>query len=424
FITAVSSPPQRFRISHEESDLRMVRRLLDCDDLPPPSPRYPLRRFSSESEGGNRKNLVIFLLESWSAKDLGCLGGKAGVTPFFDGLAQKGLLFRNFFATGIRTPEALISVLYSFPNQPVRPIMGRSAIYQTHWRSLSQILSEAGYRTSFLYGRDLEFAHAREFLQFIRFDQVIDKRDFPSSAPPTGDSWAGYDDEELMHQADREFSRQGSHPFFAVISTMNTHPPFTIPKGFPRAFPPTSLSNKFLNSLHYSDYALGKFFKVAESKPYFQNTVFLLVADHARTREEVSLSAQHHIPLLIYAPGVVKPGVREVVGSQVDLLPTVLGLLQLKASHASWGRNLLQVGEEDGFAVSVSGNEVRWRNGKYLLNDSLTDQSPFLFDIIKDPDCTTDLWEKKEKLGKGLQAQLRAYISLSQALLYQNRIHP
>jgi len=115
------------------------------------------------------------------------------------------------------------------------------------------------------------------------------------------------------------------------------------------------------------------------------------MADHARTGEGLSLSDQHHIPLLAYAPGTLPPSINQVVDSQVDPVPTILGLLQLKARQASWGRDLGEVSKDQEFAVSVVGDEVRWRDSRYLLNDTLTDHPPPLFDLTKDPGCNTDV---------------------------------
>jgi len=426
FITTVSSSPsnQQFRFSTEELNIRTTRDLLASDGSAFLSARFPLVRESPGTDQGNRKNVVIFLLESWSGEDIGCLGSQKGVTPVFDGLARKGLLFNHFYATGIRTPEGVFSILCSFPNQPQRPIMGWPAIYQDHWRSISQILSEVGYHNIFIYGRDLDFARIKEFLQFIRFHKIIDKRDFPPAASPTADSWSGYDDEEVMRLADEEFASIKDRPFLAVVSTMNTHPPFHTPKGFPLAFPSTSLSNKFLNALKYSDHTLGFLLELARKRAYFKDTIFLFVADHARTGEGLSLSDQHHIPFLVYAPGTISPSINQAVGSQVDLVPTILGLLQLKVRHASWGRDLREVPQDKGFAVSVVGDEVRWRDSKYLLNDTLMDQPPLLFDLTKDPHCNTDVWRQRRETGKILKTKVRAYISLSQSLLRQNRVYP
>jgi hypothetical protein len=108
----------------------------------------------------------------------------------------------------------------------------------------------------------------------------------------------------------------------------------------------------------------------------------------------------------------------------VDLVPTILGLLQLKARHASWGRDLREVSQDKGFAVSVVGDEVRWRNSKYLLNDTLMDHPPLLFDLTKDPHCNTNVWRQRRETGEILRTKVRAYISLSQSLLRQNRVYP
>jgi hypothetical protein len=184
------------------------------------------------------------------------------------------------------------------------------------------------------------------------------------------------------------------------------------------------VTNKYLNSVKYTDTTLGSFFQLARSRPYFENTVFLFLADHARTRDKFNLADQHYIPLLIYAPGHVSPGINPVVGSQVDLLPTILDLLQLKARHASWGRNLLKLPKNQGFAFCVVGGEGRWHGDGYLLSDHLSRRPPLLFDTTKDPECTKNLWQKRKRVAEALRTKLRAYLSLSQTLLRQNRIHP
>ena len=424
FKASISFTGRQFQFYNEGFNISTTRDLLGCSQAPPPSPRYPLLRESPGTEQGNRKNIVIFVLESWSSQDMGCLGSKADVTPVFDDLARKGLLFTRFYATGIRTPEGMLSILCSFPNQPSRTTMERPVVYQTHWRSISQILDEVGYRNLFISGRSLKFANMEEFLRLVHFHTIIGKGDFPSSVSASKDSWAGYSDEDVMRRADEEFAHVKDRPFLGVIYTMNSHSPFEIPPGFQTAYPPTSVTNKYLNSVKYTDTTLRSFFQLARSRPYFKNTIFLFVADHARTREKFNLADQHYIPLLIYAPGHVSPGLNPVVGSQADLLPTILDLLQLKAQHASWGRDLLKLRKDQGFAFCVVGSEGRWHESRYLLNDNLGRRPPLLFDTTKDPKCTKNLWSKEREVAEALRTKLRAYLSLSQTLLHQNRIYP
>jgi len=154
----------------------------------------------------------------------------------------------------------------------------------------------------------------------------------------------GYHDEDVMRKADEEFTSQNGNPFLGVIYTINTHPPFPIPKGFPEAYSPKDMTNKYYNSLRYSDHALEIFFNLAKTRPYFKDTIFVFVSDHAAHATK-SIFDQHHIPMLVYSPDYIQPGINPVVGSQLDLLPTILGLLQLKTPHSSWGRNLFEVRE-------------------------------------------------------------------------------
>jgi len=176
--TSTFLPSGKFTFSTEEANVLTVRELLDIRQSPVVDKDYPLLRISQGTDGGNRKNVVIFILESWSGKDIGCLGSGNNVTPFFDGLARQGTLFTNFFATGVRTAEGVFSILCSFPNQPLKPIMDRPVVYQTRWRPLSQILAETGYQTLFVHGASLNFDSLNKFLKYIGFKKIIDKRKF------------------------------------------------------------------------------------------------------------------------------------------------------------------------------------------------------------------------------------------------------
>lgn len=422
--TSVAGERERFHFGDDATNICTVRGLLGIDAAAPLSDRHPLLRTSPGTAGGNRKNVVIFVLESWSGKDIGCLGGRPDATPAFDALARQGLLFTNFQATGIRTAEGMVSILCAFPNMPVLPVLKRHEAFQTHWRAISQILAETGYTNIFIHGRDLDFDNVTDFLRLIHFDRIIDRRDFPPSVSPVSDAWPGYNDMDVMRRADEVFAAQGGKPFLGTIYLMNSHPPFMTPEDFPKLVKPTSNANKFLNSLHYTDAALGTFFDCARKQPYFKDTYFLFVADHARTGDKFTLSSKHHIPFLIYAPEMIKPGVRAAAAAQTDILPTVLGLLNLGARHASWGRDLLATPDERGFAVSVEGSEIRWRDQERLLNDSLSSQSPQLFDFKQDPKCENDVAAGQPQVAAELQKKLHAWLSLSQTMLDQNRIYP
>ena len=422
-ITTMIGGDSRYRFFDEAENSRRVLAMLGDQDSTPAMQQYPLLRISPGVTGGNRKNVVMFILESWTARDVAGLGGDESVTPTFAALSRQGLLFTRFHASGIRTAEGVFSILASFPNQPHRPVMNRPAASQVRWRSLAEILVETGYETMFINGKSLEHDNIRHFLKGLGFGLVIDRDSFPESMQMHEGSWKGFHDEESMRVAHDWFSSRGENPFFGVIYTMDTHPPFLTPDDFPLMFEPNKGANRFLNALHYSDFSLKVFFDLAREQPYFENTVFLFVADHSRTRDKFTMADQHHIPFLIYAPGYVDAGSNTTVASQLDVLPTVLGLLNLSAPHASFGRDLITA-QDNGFAMVVAGSEVRWHQDGYLLSDALTRAPPFLCYQAEDPQCEKNLWRQNSERGERMQQRLRSYVSLSQTLLFEDRVYP
>ena len=141
--TAFDPADSRYRFFDEETNRSTVRRLLTRDSAPAAESQFPLLRRSPGVADGNRKNVVLFILESWSGKDVAGLGGEAAITPTFARLSAEGLLFTKFYSSGIRTAEGIFSILQSFPNQPQHPVLDRKLAAQVRWRSLGEILGEA-----------------------------------------------------------------------------------------------------------------------------------------------------------------------------------------------------------------------------------------------------------------------------------------
>ena len=427
--TAFRASERQYAFYDEAHNLRVVRRLLGLEGAEPEDPTYPLLRVSPGTPTGNRKNVVLFILESWSAKDVTCLGGRPGVTPVFDDLARDGRLFTNFHANGVRTAEGIFATTCSFPNQPVRRVLNRPVGWQTRWRSLGEVLDDAGYRTVFIHGRDLGFDEMESFLCGIGFREIIDRDDFPPSTSASNDAWPGYSDEAVVRRADEEFAAEAGRPFFGVIYTMNTHAPFPVPEGYPLLFDPGDPEGRFLNAMNYADYTLGVFFELARTRAYFKDTIFLFVADHARSghlRQALgyTFADMHRVPFLVYGPGYVSAGRSEALGSQTDIMPTVLGLLGLRTRHASWGRDLLAPAQGKPLAVCISGDEVHWRTPRWLLVSTPGHGQPLLFDLQQDPQTQSNVWGASGITGEGVLGDLQAYLSLSQTLLYENRVFP
>jgi len=282
-------------------------------------------------------NLVIILSESLSAEFIGSLGGLP-LSPQFDALSQQGILFDNLYATGKRTNRGLESVVTG-----ALPIPFTSAIKlrlaQSDFFTLPALLKTHGYQTSFLYGGDTNFDNMRRFLSYNGVDQIIEGNDIDNAR--FRNHW-GVSDDDIFSTANHFFRAQASNaqPFASIILTLSNHEPFDFPDSdFELYEQPRATQN---NVAKYADHALGHFFAQARKENYFNNTVFLIVADHGVEIQARGLipAAKYHVPALILGPDIAPQRIN-TLASQIDLPPTVLGLLGITTRHPMPGRNLL-----------------------------------------------------------------------------------
>ena len=375
-----------------------------------------IRRFISIDPAKNKykhPNVVIVFLESWLAEYVGSLGGKLDLTPHFDSLARRGILFENFFATGTRTNRGLLSILCSFPSQPGGTLM-KKYNHNLPFISLSKILKQRGYETALVYGGDLQFDNMEGFFRQQGFDYFIGQEDF--SKNEFTNKW-GVPDDIVFSRAVEEFSRIGDHPFLGVIVTLSNHEPFTLPRNVTKPYPPDYPNSEYLNAFHYSDWALGRFFHQAEKEAFFKNTLFVLVADHGRllpSQSDLPLE-RFHIACLIYSPENLggEPRPIKTVASQTDLLPTILGLLNKPALHESWGRDLFSLSSEDkGFAMMVDGKRIGWVDPPYFLVDRIG-ATTSLYNYTDDPEQKKDISSEYPEITGELEKKERSFLQLS-----------
>jgi phosphoglycerol transferase MdoB-like AlkP superfamily enzyme len=261
------------------------------------------------------------------------------------------------------------------------------------------------------------------FLRNQGFEAFIGQKDFPLKA--SLGKW-GVPDHIVFERANREFSKSGDGPFLGVILTLSNHEPFLLPSQDFQIFPEDVPHSEYLNTFYYSDWALGEFFREAEKEPYFRNTIFVLVADHGRLVENKSDLSwnRFHVACLIYAPHPLRdcsPQRVSRIGSQTDLLPTILGLLGKPVLHQSWGRDLLSLPPEDGgFAMMIDGKLVGWAEDSYFLVDRMG-ADPSLFDINQDPLEKHDLSARSSELVKKFQTRERSFLQLSVEMTRRTR---
>ena len=280
------------------------------------------------------KNLVIIIEESLGAEFVGSLGGLE-LTPNLDGLSKQGTWFSNLYATGTRSVRGLEAVVSGFTPTPARSVV-KLPKSQRGFFTLAELLGNAGYDTSFIYGGESQFDNMRRFFMNNGFDRVIDENDYED--PIFMGSW-GVSDEDLFDRAHEEFSVTRDEPFFSLVFTSSNHSPYQFPDGRIELY--DEEKNTVNNAVKYADFALGRFFRLARDSSYWKDTIFLVVADHNSRvyGSDLVPVERFHVPGLILG-GAVSSAVFEPVASQIDLAPTLLSLIGVDAEHPMIGHDL------------------------------------------------------------------------------------
>ncbi len=282
-------------------------------------------------------NLVIILQESLGAEFVGSMGG-LNLTPNIDELREEGLSFDRIYATGTRSVRGIEAVTTGFLPTPSRSVVKLSKS-QRNFFTLGQLLKDQGYDTSFIYGGEAHFDNMRRFFVNNGFDTIIDENDYVD--PVFTGSW-GVSDEDLLNKAHETFEAMGDKPFFSLVFSSSNHTPFEYPDG--RIDPYDAEKQTVNNAVKYADYAVGEFFAKARNSSYWDNTVFLVVADHNSRVHGADLVPINgfHIPAVILGSNI-KPQHYSKVASQTDLPPTLLSLMGIQGVHPMPGRDLIQL---------------------------------------------------------------------------------
>ncbi|HEX4884155.1 MAG TPA: LTA synthase family protein [Casimicrobiaceae bacterium] len=288
---------------------------------------------------GRPRHVVMITIESMSAEFLGAYGSAQGLTPNLDRLAAEGLRFANFYATGTRTVRGLEAVSLGTPPVPGQSIVRRPG--NDHLATIGEILQRQGFATTFVYGGYGYFDNMNAYFGGNDY-RVVDRTAIPRERIAFENAW-GVADETLLGETLDVIDanvRDGRRSFVHVMTTSN-HRPFTYPPG--RIDIPSPGGRE--GGVKYTDWAIGRFLEQARSRPWFDDTLFVFLADHcAAAAGKTALPlAGYRIPLILWAPKLVRPGVYTPVASQIDLPPTLLDVLGVEGDDHFFGRALLEL---------------------------------------------------------------------------------
>ncbi len=334
------------------------RRLTGTRHVAPPADGSPLWRAVDTGRPERRWNVVLVLMESFSARGIASLGGAFDDAPRFDALAADGVVFDNLLAVGTRTNRGLAGTLSSLPSLPgLSPVCCLEPGHRLF--TLGDVLRGRGYRTVAVCGGDRQYDNLDAYLTSGGFERLVALDDF---AHPTFSTEWGVCDDDVFARAIEEFrgAAAGGAPFLGFVLTLSNHRPYRVPPGaapVPEDDPEAAQRAAF----RYADAALGRFLDAAREEPWFDDTLFVLVADHGRhLRGGVAPDLPGcRIPLLLYAPGRVAPARVSRLASQLDVAPTVMGLLGGAYEGCFFGADLLAPDAPARAMVTV-GDYVGW----------------------------------------------------------------
>lgn len=305
-----------------------------------------------------KPNVVLVIMESMSAAKMGRYGNPSHLTPFMDSLATVSIAFDSIYTSGIHTFAGVYSTLFSHPvvkrKHPLNKVVKMSGIATN--------LKEHGYSTIYFTTHDKGFDNVSEFLEANDYDRIVSKDDYP---PDRILSALGVPDDYLYEHAisDLDKLHKKGKPFFSAIMTGSDHGPFVIPSYFKPKH-----EDAMLGVVEYVDWSVRKFLDRASQKPWFDNTIFVFVADHGSSldkRYDMPLSYLHS-PLIFYAPKLLgEPQKCHQLGSQVDVFPTIMGMLKLPYINNTFGIDLFR--EQRPFACSYADDKFAVLNTQYMF---------------------------------------------------------
>lgn len=358
-----------------------------------------ITRLITSPQPERRLNVILVVIESLSAKYLNALGGQheTSLTPYLDSLVEQSLLFTQVYAAGTRTVRGLEAITLSLPPHPGSSLIKRNNA--TSFFSIGTVFQSKGYDSQFIYGGHAHFDNMGPFFSQHGFG-VVDRNAFSPQEISFENIW-GVADEDLYRKVLRQAqqSQQAQKPFFFLVMTTSNHRPFTYPKD--KIDIPSGTGGRH-GAVRYTDYAIQQFMAQAQQQPWFDDTVFVFVADHgAESSGKMDLSLEtFHIPLMVYSPKHVAPGKIHTLASQIDVAPTILDLLHFQYTSRFFGKSIRQTPPEQGRALLANYPKLGFYQGRYLYMLGINQSTIRIDHSLGENDAITPLTADSKELDR------------------------
>jgi phosphoglycerol transferase MdoB-like AlkP superfamily enzyme len=348
---------KQLKLMPEEEAIRKVREYLNLLELDPDS---PIARTVEPQQAEKKKNIVLILMESMAASHLE--DSEQNTLPFLHSLRQRSIYFPHFYSGGIHTFNGIYSTLFAYPALLNRHSFKSGEI--RNYACLPAVLKENGYKTVYFSTHDDQFDNIGGYLAANQMEKIVAQKDYPDKEILSN---LGVPD-DFMFRFSMDILRKISDnpPFFATYLTASNHPPYIVPEYYDSKKEKTDK-----RILEYTDWALSQFFELAKKESWYENTIFILTGDHGAVTDylyDVSL-AYHHIPLIIFDPENEEGKTIEHVGCQIDIFPTIMGMLGLKYRNNTFGIDLLHENRPYAFFSSDNSYECIDREWYYVHRD-------------------------------------------------------
>lgn len=362
-------------------------------------------------------NVVIIILESFSREYIGALNKGSGYTPFLDSLMENSLVFTRAFANGKRSMEAMPSIIAGLPALTDIAYI-TSQFSSNKINSIAGILSNEGYYTAFFHGGKNGTMGFDQFANIAGFNNYYGMNEYPHESDYDG-NWGIYDEEYLQYFAQKMSEFQ--EPFFTSVFTLTSHHPYEIPEKYKGKFPVGTLN--IHESIGYTDYSLKKFFESAKKTDWYNNTLFIISADHTAQAESSYYKnklGNYAIPIIFYHPSdSAFIGKSNIIAQQTDIFPTIMDYLAYDEPFICFGNSLLN-NSTDHFTVNYINGIYQIIKDDYLLQ--FDGNKPIAFyDIKSDSLLQNNLIEDTAKLQE-LETYLKAIIQSYQERLISNKL--